>query len=514
MAWRFATPTNAADRLRAPLGMVYAALKKLGKHSLIYAAGPAVNKALSFVLLPLVTAYIGSTGNYGVVELAGVTIAIAGQVLGLNLLHGMQRFHGEYEDPRDRATLITTTLWLLAASTGLAFAVAWLARDAGAHLVFGSVEYAPALTMAAAILFFQTIGQVGMRYLQLLEKSVVYGVLTTVKMLSEIGLKVWFLVGLGLTWVGVLGSVLGGEMVVGTGLMVWIFARLGTRFSVPMAKRLFVYSSPLILSGLCMFVLHASDRFFVARLIDVDELGIYGLGYKLGAIANAVILEAFGLIWFPYVFGLKDKAEIAAVCRKMLTYFVLLMTWASLLLALFAREVVGVMVEPEFFAAHTFIPLVALGYVGWAVFQMASTSLYLEKRTGVLSAIVAGAAVFNLALNALLVPRLGAMGAAVTAAATFLGLGAATWIVSERVLPVGYEIGRVLAPLVLAVGLYFGACALSEGRSMGADLAIKLTAWALLPAVLVACGYLASEEKAKIRQIARSLRPRAGPGPE
>lgn len=494
--------------------MVYAALKKLGKHSLIYAAGPALNKALSFVLLPLVTAYIGTTGNYGVVELAGVTIAIAGQVLGLNLLHGMQRFHGEYDDERDRATLITTTLWLLVASTGLAFVLAWVARDAGARLVFGSAEYAPALTMAAAILFFQTIGQVGMRYLQLLEKSVVYGVLTTLKMLSEIGLKVWFLVALGLTWVGVLGSVLGGEMIVGTGLMVWIFTRLGLRFSMPMAKRLFVYSSPLILSGLCMFVLHASDRFFVASLIDVDELGIYGLGYKLGAIANAVILEAFGLIWFPYVFGLKDQDEIARVCRKVLTYFVLLMTWASLALALFARKVVAVMVEPEFAGAREFIPLVALGYVGWSVFQMASTSLYLRKRTGLLSTIVACAAVLNLVLNALLVPRLGAMGAAVTAAATFSALGVATWIISERVMPVGYEVGRVLAPVVLAIGLYFGACAVAEGRSLQADVAIKLAGWALLPVVLVACGYLAPEEKAKIREIARTLRARAGPGPE
>ncbi len=86
--------------------MIADALKRLTQHSAIYALGPAVHKAIGFVLLPLVTVYIGTTGNYGVTEMAAVTIAVAAQVLGINLLHGMTRFYKEYETEAERRALV------------------------------------------------------------------------------------------------------------------------------------------------------------------------------------------------------------------------------------------------------------------------------------------------------------------------------------------------------------------------------------------------------------------------
>ena len=77
--------------------MLTAALKRLTKHSVVYALGPAVHKVIGFLLLPLVTAWIGSRGNYGVVEMASVTLAVSAQVLGINLLQGMARYWAGYE---------------------------------------------------------------------------------------------------------------------------------------------------------------------------------------------------------------------------------------------------------------------------------------------------------------------------------------------------------------------------------------------------------------------------------
>ena len=54
--------------------MLTDALKRLTKHSLIYALGPAVQKAIGFVLLPFVTAWIGTRGNYGVLEMSATVI--------------------------------------------------------------------------------------------------------------------------------------------------------------------------------------------------------------------------------------------------------------------------------------------------------------------------------------------------------------------------------------------------------------------------------------------------------
>jgi len=83
-----------------------------------------------------------------------------------------------------------------------------------------------------------TLAQVGLRWLQILHRSVAYGVLTTLKTIFEVGFKVWLMAGLGLTFMGVLYSVLGGEAVVAVGMLVWIVRKLGFGFSWPTAKRL------------------------------------------------------------------------------------------------------------------------------------------------------------------------------------------------------------------------------------------------------------------------------------
>ena len=450
--------------------MIYESLKRLTKHSAIYALGPAVQKAIGFLLLPLIFFYIGETENYGVVDISGATIAIAAQCLGINLLHGMTRYYPEYATERERGTLVTTCLVLLATTTGVALLGAALFAADGARLLFDSTEYAGAFVVVAAILFLQTIGQVGMRWLQILEKSIAYGALTTAKTVLEIGLKVWLLL-VGLEFMGVLYSVLGGELVVAAALVVWMIRRLGLSFSLPMAKRLIRYSYPLVLSGLLMFVLHQADRFFVKEMRGLDDEGIYGAGYKFGTIANAMFLDAFGLIWFPYVFAVKDSEAVRVLCRKVLTYFVLVMTCASLALAIFSEEIVLALATPKFHDAHRVIPLVLAGYVAWAVYQVVSTVFYLRERTMLVTLLVGGAAALNLALNAVLVARFGYVGAAWATLATFAALAAGSWIAAERLMPVRYEIARVL----------------------------------LLPIALWTCGYLRAGEKEELRSLVRSL---------
>lgn len=484
--------------------MIYDALKRLTKHSAIYALGPAVQKLIGFLILPLVFAYIGEVKNYAIVDLSGATIAIAAQCLGINLLHGMTRFYPEYATEKERGSLVTTCLILLGSMTGIAFLGAAIFSEGGARLLFRSGEYSDALVVVAGILFLQTVGQVGLRWLQILERSIVYGVLTTTKTVLEVGLKIWFLVGLDLSFMGVLYSVLGGELVVAVCLSVWIVRRLGLSFSWPMAKRLARYSYPLVLSGLLMFVLHQADRFFVQGLRGLEEEGIYGAGYKLGTMANTVFLDAFGLIWFPYVFGVKDPEAVRILCRKVMTYFVLVMTCTSLAIAIFSRELVLLLATREFVEAHSVIPIVLAGYVAWAAYQVVSTIFYLRERTLAITALVGGAAVLNLALNFVLVSRMGYLGAAWATLLTFAALAAASWIAAERLMPVRYEIARVLVPIVLGTGLYL-ATRWIPGDAGAAGWAAKGAAALALPAALWFGGFVRREEKDGLRRMIGDL---------
>jgi O-antigen/teichoic acid export membrane protein len=179
------------------------------------------------------------------------------------------------------------------------------------------------------------------------------------------------------------------------------------------------------------------------------------------------------------------------------------MCCASLALAVFSPEIVQLMADKKFFESHPAMPIVVGGYVCWAVYQVASTGLYVRQKTGAISILVGAAAVLNLTLNQLLVPSMGYMGAAWATLATFGVLAVATWVVAERAMHVGYEIFRVLLPVVLAVALY--AVSL---RIPGGGIALRSALVLVLPIFLWTCGYLRAQEKAELVSVVRSL---AGP---
>lgn len=490
--------------------MLTEALQRLARHSAIYAAGPALQKLVGFLLLPFITATIGGAAQYGILEMGGVTLAIAAQVLGVNLLHGMTRFYAEAATPRERGEVVSTTLWILAGTTGFAAVLALIFPELASQILVGTRTETKAAMVVFAILFAQTVGQVGLRWLQANEKSGTYVAITTGKTLLEVGIKIVLLLA-GMGSLGALLSILGGEIVVAVGLTIVLAFRCGLRFAPAVARKLAVYSLPLIGSGLFMFVLHQADRWFVQRLHGEAAVGVYGIGYKLGAMGNAVVLEAFGLIWFPFIFALANEEQARLVCRKVATYAAAGFAFLTLALALYADEIVRLMAAPEYAGAARTLPIIAFGYLFWALFQVLHTTFYLRKRTGHVAWLVGGAALLNLALNAALVPSHGAMGAAWATLTSFAALAIATWVVAERVWPVGFEVVRIAAPVLLAAALAWAATALPTTFSGTSTAVAKIALLLGFPALLVGCGFLDRAEKEKIKSLLAGLRrPRSG----
>jgi len=484
--------------------MLYEAVKRLSRHSLIYAIGPAVHKIAGFLLIPLVTGYVGTTGNYGVLGMANVIIVIASQLLGINLLAGMSRYYTRYEDGEERAALVTTTLGMLLASTGVALIGGLLLATPLSTVILRSPEHTLVLRLALVILFFQLNGQVGMRYLQLREMSGTYGALQVLKLVLEIVLKVVFMVGLGLEHIGALYSVLVGEVLITLGLLGVILARLRFSFRMDMARRILRYSAPLIASGLCMFVLHQADRWVILLLRPECELGLYELGYKFGSMVNALLMQSFGLIWFPYIFSIHDEGHVRHVMRKIFTYFLFLSTAATLACALFAREMVVLLADPKFHESWPAIPVILAGYVFWAMYQLFQTVFFVRERTALTTWMTGLAAVVNIGLNLFLVPRVGYIGAAWATLVAFVLLAGVAWGIGERLMSVRYE-PRVLAPLGLGAALYAAAMVLPLGSGWTLAAA-KIGLLLLFPVLLWLGGYLTAQERSKLRALYRLAR--------
>lgn len=207
-----------------------------------------------------------------------------------------------------------------------------------------------------------------------------------------------------------------------------------------------VYGYPIAASLALTVVLASTDRFLLAAFMDEAAVGAYHAGYSIANRTLDVLFLWLGSAGQPALVmalerGGPDRLRTAA--REQFSTFLLIGLPAAAGVALVARPLAEVLIGEELrVAAASVTPWIALSALLYGLtayyFGQAFT---LGRRTKRLLAAMAIPATVNIALNLVLVPRFGLLGAAWATAASFaLGL-AATLLMGRRVvaLPVAWD---------------------------------------------------------------------------
>jgi O-antigen/teichoic acid export membrane protein len=478
------------------------AIQRLSKHTLTYAAAEQASRLAGFLLLPWITSPEGlAEDTFGTRELIAVSLTVLSQVAGINLADGMSRLYFDSEDVQARRRIVGTTLATVSATAGLLALLLWVVAPQLAALLPSAEPGLPhLLRLALGILVFQVLRHVQNRYLQVQQRSTLFGVLGFSKLLVEITLQLVFLLGLGRGLQGLLEAVLLSEALFCAILTAITVREMGLAFSPAVFGALWAYALPLVPNGIGQFCLHSMDRYLVSSLRGEESLGLYALAYKLGYMPNYLLLGPFLLIWYPYVFSIADESRQRWICSQLVPYFMAIMTGLAVALSLFAPELARLAAgRPGYHACWTAIPWIAFGYWFWALFQLVQTGFFVRKRTRPLPWITGAAVLVNLALNLVLIPRFDFLGAAIATALTFPFLLALTERAVRPVFPLDIAWRRVWLPL------------LAGAVTAGAGLALAPLAgtWApLAKLALVGCwlvwawagGFLRSAERQAVRE--------------
>ncbi|QDU69711.1 lipopolysaccharide biosynthesis protein [Engelhardtia mirabilis] len=441
-------------------------LGSLLRHSLNYSLVPVVGRVISVVMIAFYTRWF-DTDEYGTVDLADLLLAGLVQFIGWNLLSGMQRFYFERTDQRERNAVVSSCAILLTAVGWTVVGALLMFRHELAPILIsteGSANVSPSqivdvATVALLIVPLQLSSQAGFFYLQIQKQSGLYAKVALVKLVFELSLRIWFLFGLEWGPVGYLLPVLIGEglcTIFLTGHVLW---RVGLAIHWDILRPIVAYSLPLIPVGVFQLGLHYGDR----RMLDhfaasdgLDQVGIYGLGYKLGFLVTMAMLGPFVQIFHPWLYSEQDPQEQAKKVARVSTYGLVAMSAASLLVILFGKQGIDLLAsQAQYLPAWRVVPLITVGYTFWAVYHITQIPLYIAKDTFPLMWINAAALLLNVLLNWWLVPRYGFVGSGWATLVTFAALAAGGMFEARRVMSVPFELRR----LSLTVGAVAAAAA-------------------------------------------------------
>jgi O-antigen/teichoic acid export membrane protein len=475
-----------------------AQIKRLSKHSVIYGFAPLIQRIVAVLLLPLYTRYLDPS-DYGAIEALVALTAVIFALLRAGIQSSFFRFYFQAEDDRAREKVVRTSFWFTMGTATAALIVGEILAGSISHWLFGTDVYTNLVRAAFVGLW------ASMNYEQLTalfrveERSVSYSIASLANVVLTVGATVLLVVVLDKGPVGVIVGNFTGTLLVYLVLLGYRRTQLGLEFDRDVFRRMTAWGMPFVPSVIALNAIDFSDRFFLVRIKDQHELGLYAIGVRISA-ALLFVLAAFRTAWPAFAYSIPEE-EAKRTYGYVLTYVTFVSSWAALALGLGAPWIVRLLTQPDFYRGADVVPILVYAFVIFGGYVVVVTSIGRAGKRGSNWIVTGAAALFNVVLNLILIPPYGMTGAAISMVvsyfAMFLGI---TWK-AQRVFPVVYQWRRV---------------ALAAGTSVVLMVAGKLVAGGLVAAVafalaypfaLLPTGFYLPEERARVFAFGRRLLP-------
>ena len=444
--------TRSAELLTSMIRLPAQVLDLL-KHSSLYGLAALLGRIASLILLPVYTRYL-SPEDYGVIAILDLTVSLLGIIIGSGIAAAVGRHHFETDDECQRNKLWTTGALMLMLSATLIVVPALIFRDTLAQLALGPevMEGGALFALALATLWLTSFGQLSEHYLQVEKRSFLYFVFALCQLLTNISFNLYFLIQMEMGVSGILlGNLLTNAIFVCLRTDVVLRYRGGDGIDTNMIRPIMAFGLPLLVAWILGLAMHQADRFFLRSFSTLHEVGVYSLAYVIAQGVNSLVLTPFQMIWRikAYEFSTQEGAnEVYAMGFKWFLGGLLLLMFG---LSLFSGPLIRIMASEQFAEAAALIPLLCLGYWFFSAATFFNLPMLIEKQTAAMIPASAIAVAVNFLTNFALVPRLGALGAAIATLVTFMTLASIACLVGRRIRRIEFPIPTVSTGVVVVL---------------------------------------------------------------
>ncbi|MFB0516405.1 MAG: lipopolysaccharide biosynthesis protein [Candidatus Neomarinimicrobiota bacterium] len=430
---------------------------QLGRKSIAYVLGYLATRAVSFLLLPLYTNALAPE-EMGVLSLAFAFAAFGLIVYHLGLDSALLRYYvGESAEKQKK---VLATVYFTQVGVGLVLSAVILPfRRSLAEALLG-VNQPEWIILLAAIIFLDVLWIIPMHLFRAHEKSRPY---ITFSLLNVIIIMTLSIILIGHLKMGVAGALWANLAASGTifaATLPSLIRRLSlSAYSSQTLKVLLKFGLPFLPAGLLTMTIELADRYLLRWLADLETVGLYSAGYKLG-ILMLILVMGFNMGWQPFFLRRGKAAGAQPVFARTATYMVTIMATLMLITGAWIDDLVRLPLGPitifgqDYWSATGIVPIIMLGYLFFGLYVLLLPGIHLCSRTHWVIVFRGIGAAINVALNIMLIPIWGAMGAALATCISFAGMGLVTFLVINRIYPVPYEwsrLARIAGLLVLGI---------------------------------------------------------------
>ena len=188
-------------------------------------------------------------------------------------------------------------------------------------------------------------------------------------------------------------------------------------------------SVPSVLASISYMIMQQCDNIMITKFHGAEETAVYALVYNVGYILYAVLQATNGVLcaWLYKALDTGETRKLKKVQKWYLVIFLIL----SFGLFMIAPEIVKIL-SPKEYWDFSYIPPFVISSCFMMMYSFYTTVGMFYKKSTQVSLCVFVAAIMNIVLNYILIPKFGGVAAAYTSLASYLVVFFLTRVVSQK----------------------------------------------------------------------------------
>ena len=478
-------------------------IRGLASGTAIYGVGEVLSRAVGFLLLPLLTAYL-TPADFGISSMLAALTFLLTPLFSLGMGAAIAPAYFHRPDTGHKAAVIGTTVAILSASVVVMLVAGVATAPLMSDLSFQTGAYARLVVLAVLGAAFTILTIPFRQYFQFEQRVRAYVALSTCSALVTAAVTVWAVVGLGR---GILGFI--EATVIGQAFTFAIFLTIASRrvnLSVDWAigRDLLRLGLPMIPAFGSIFFMQHGSKYLLQRLGSLDDVGIYTIGLNVGLVIS-VLVTGFQSAWVPYFMSFADRQDEARIqLGRVATYYVFSFGAVSLVLFAVARLVVLLMTQPEFHPAWRVVGLSAAAQFLSGFFIVLLPGMYYAREVKYIALIQGAAALIGLLIGVGMILSFGVFGAALGLTLSYVGLVVLQYGFNRlrHYVDVKYEWRRLLL-FALIYTVFASVMLVDRASSLGEESIMAFAATACVPLIIAL--QMTHDELRSLRSVARRL---------
>ena len=468
-------------------------IKSAVKNSFIYGLGNISTKIIGFVLLPLYTSHL-SVQEYGILGMLEVSSQLIVSVFGLSLAYSFFRWYWDKEYLEMRRTIMFTCLLTLFCIVLVLVGIVITFAPKLSMLLFDSPRYSLLVIALAISASLQILTSIPSSLMQLQQRSLLFTVVNSTQLTITLIGTIICVATLKMNVLGIYVAQIIGGIVYFLLLAKYIRNNIVFVFSYRILKGMLSVSLPLVLGSISGVIINIADRYmlrFIGRLTDV---GLYSLGYKIANTVYVIVVMSINLAITPMLYKIMDDPNNKRIYSKVMTYVALGVMFCVIGISFFGREVIKVMAQnPEYWNSYKVIPFISIGIYFGMLKDISVIGLNLTKKTKIISLIVVTISITNILANALFIPFLQTIGAALSSLISQLLFFMLIYVFAQKYYFIPYENGKIILVSMLGMIITFGGSLVQDAHLIF-RLAVKTFLLVAFPIILYFMNYFEAVE--------------------